>query len=406
MNRQINIQFNDITGRTKRFDGLRELLNFLKSEVKFWKEKRESLKDNKSQVHPALGFHAKLNNAITSIESWSSKLESWNDDQLQQQINNLKQQVFIHAPGEWLWSGHPFNKPFVDCHNQHGIQVATAFLNYVTKQKISNLNSPNDFLGVMIAYEFLYQDSDLLKRRNGERISLGHLRNQLEDTTNKLIGETEAFKEDFNSWDENSRENWTSWLEQASIEHGDQQTAQKDEFNTYMKGCRTKIAELENTYQEKLRLEKPAQYWKNAARKYGVQGGLWSLSLVASVLLGLAYFSNFFSSWLVGHSMGVDLNKIQGIIIFGTIIAVYTFLVRTLSRLTFSSFHLMRDAEEREQLTYLYLSLVNDKKLDESSRDIVLQALFSRSETGLLVSESGPTMPGVGEVIKSAAKIR
>ena len=56
----------------------------------------------------------------------------------------------------------------------------------------------------------------------------------------------------------------------------------------------------------------------------------------------------------------------------------------------------MRDAEEREQLTYLYLSLNNEKKIDEKSRDIILQALFSRSETGLLTGDSAPAMPGVG----------
>ena len=90
------------------------------------------------------------------------------------------------------------------------------------------------------------------------------------------------------------------------------------------------------------------------------------------------------------------MNTVQGIVIFATLLAVYGILIRVLSRLTFSAFHLMRDAEEREQLTYLYLSLINEKKIDEKSRDIILQALFSRSETGLLSGESAPTMPGVG----------
>lgn len=53
----------------------------------------------------------------------------------------------------------------------------------------------------------------------------------------------------------------------------------------------------------------------------------------------------------------------------------------------------MRDAEEREQLTYLYLSLTHESEIDKESRDIVLQALFSRSETGLLSQEQGPKMP-------------
>lgn len=173
-----------------------------------------------------------------------------------------------------------------------------------------------------------------------------------------------------------------------------------------MDDCRTRIADLENTYQEKLRLEKPATYWKKSAHKYGVQGSLWSIALLLSTIAGFMYFSDFFTTWLEGKEVGVELNTIQGIVLFGTGLAIYAFLIRTLSRLTFSSFHLMRDSEEREQLTYLYLALNNDNNIDVSSRDIVLQALFSRSETGLLVSESGPTMPGVNEILKSVPKSR
>ncbi len=126
------------------------------------------------------------------------------------------------------------------------------------------------------------------------------------------------------------------------------------------------------------------------------------LALVASVVLGVYYLHDLFVSWLMGQELNLKLQNIQGVVIFGSLLAVYTFLLRTFSRLTFSSFHLMRDAEEREQLTYLYLALSQEKQIDESSRSIVLQALFSRSETGLLTSEGGPTMPGVGEILKSA----
>ncbi len=176
------------------------------------------------------------------------------------------------------------------------------------------------------------------------------------------------------------------------------------EFSTYLNDCVTRTSELENTYQEKLRLEKPATYWKRSARKYGIQGGLWSLALLASLLLGVYYFSEFFTDWLKGKEIDVELSTMQGVILFGSVVAIYAFMVKILSRLTFSSFHLMRDAEEREQLTYLYLALNNDQNIDEKSRDIVLQALFSRTDTGLLTAESGPTMPVVSEILKPARK--
>ena len=68
--------------------------------------------------------------------------------------------------------------------------------------------------------------------------------------------------------------------------------------------------------------------------------------------------------------------------------------------MTFSSFHLMRDAEEREQLTHLYLNLRDGKDDDPESRKIILQALFSRSDTGLLAGDHSPTMPTVQDAIK------
>ncbi|WP_370458218.1 DUF6161 domain-containing protein [Cellvibrio sp. KY-GH-1] len=62
----------------------------------------------------------------------------------------------------------------------------------------------------------------------------------------------------------------------------------------------------------------------------------------------------------------------------------------------------MRDAQERKLLTYLYLSLNKDNQLDQNSREIILQSLFSRSDSGLLSGDSSPTMPGgLNEIIKT-----
>lgn len=406
MNRKIRVSFTDLAGKSLKFEGFRELADFLESEARFWKEKYELLNKTKNNVHPALSFHTNFIQADSTIKGWSAQLEDWDEAQLHQQINSLISQFFRHINSHWLWSGHPFVATFIESHDQHGHEVATAFLDYVAKKHISNINTSNGFLGVMIGYEFINQDSDLLKRRNSEKVSLGHLRTRLEETTTKLTGEVENFKTDISSWDSKTRDDWSTFLENASIDDSSQKGLRSEEFSRYITECKNNITSLENTYKEKLRLEMPAQYWKSAARKFGIQGGLWFLALTASVLLGIYYFSEFFNNWLQGQKLAVQLNSIQGIVIFGTILTTYAFFVRTISRVTFSSLHLMRDAEEREQLTYLYLSLVNDKKIDEDSRNIVLQALFSRSETGLLASETGPTMPGVNEIINSSLKQR
>lgn len=402
MNRKISVAISDVSNKSWPFEGLKELIDFLKTEAKYWEEKRRTISppNNVPNVHRYLDAHGILSKAVSTIEGWESNLENWDDNQLNQQLNSLFQNIALQ--NGWLWSGHPFTNHFLKCHEIFGGSAATAFLELILKKQTSNITHGEFFLGSVLAYEFLNQDSDLTKRHISEKASLEHLRSKLAETTTQLIGKVENFKDGFSSWDVDIKNGWQDWLINTAKDFKTSQDTNKDHFNEYMENCKSRISDLENTYQEKLRLEKPAVYWKKAARKYGLHGGLWAIALVSSVLLGIVYFREFYITWLTGHEIAVNVNTIQGVVIFGSLLAVYAFLVRTLSRLTFSSFHLMRDAEERELLTFLYLSLSKDREISESSRDIVLQALFSRTETGLLASESGPTMPGIGDLLKTA----
>ena len=206
----------------------------------------------------------------------------------------------------------------------------------------------------------------------------------------KLNSTLEVFKNDFKSWDVETRQDWETQQKNILVN-----------FNQYVDDCKNDFKELKEEYKERLRLSEPAEYWRKTAEKFSRQGRNGLFALIGFILIGVGLLAWFFINWLVGREMVVQLDTLQGIVIFGTILALYAFLIRILSRLTFSAFHLMRDAEEKEQLTYLYLSLINDKKIDETSRDLVLQALFSRSETGLLAGEHGPTMPSLAEIANS-----
>jgi hypothetical protein len=415
LKRAISLKLNDVASKSVTFQDLRSLYAFAKEQAKFWSSALEKYKN--AQNHNYLSSANYFNRLVILIDGWKDNLEEWDDVQLNSQLNSGNcAKLLGEISQNWLWSGHPFVGAFLECNKLYGLQGATSFITFIVAGAISNNGQKNNFIGCLLAYEFELQDSDLTGRRNSEELSFNHLRNQLDETTQKLIGEIDEFKDEFLSWDENTKSNWQEWSdkkhldhttqqEQQNSEHEEQKKNQKDEFISYMDGCKVRIADLENTYQEKLRLEKPATYWRKSAKKYGLQGGLWSLALIASILLGLVYFYDFFDSWLKGQALAVKLDTLQGVVIFGSILAVYAFLVKTISKLTFSSFHLMRDSEEREQLTYLYLALNNEGQIDKSSRELILQALFCRSETGLLSGESGPTMP-VHDLLKTVLKVK
>ena len=318
MDRQISVEIKDRVGWTKEFSELTELFSFLENEVSFWKKVREAINKRGKQIHELIECFPRIDGAVTDIKRFHGD-SNLNDSQFNEAVRN----ILSRLGDNWLCSSNSCSDVFVDCNKQHGRHAANAFIKFIAERKTEHIHDYENFLGVLAAYEFVYQDSEVLNRK-------------------------------------------------------------------------AKIQELENLYQEKLRLQKPAEYWNNAAKKFRLEGIICAVFLVISLLLGAGYLSNFFTDWLTGQELQVKLNTVQGIVIFGTLLAVYSILIRVLSRLTFSAFHLMRDAEEREQLTYLYLSLINDKNIDEKSRDIILQALFSRSETGLLTGDSAPAMPSVG----------
>jgi hypothetical protein len=77
-------------------------------------------------------------------------------------------------------------------------------------------------------------------------------------------------------------------------------------------------------------------------------------------------------------------------------VSVLVYLLRIFVKLALSSFHLSKDAAERVTLTYLFLSLTKDSTISDAERSIVFQALFSRSDTGLLKGDSSPSYPSEG----------
>ncbi|MCB5359279.1 MULTISPECIES: DUF6161 domain-containing protein [Vibrio] len=359
-----------------------------------WKEQSETIKAKHNVNDATVNSFSYLNTLTTNIENWLDELEQLDDNALQQKLNQLRQNVYAPLQQHWLWSGHPSVQPYIQCFLEHNPNVAKAFIDLVIRNKVTmNQNNIDAFNGALLGYEFLNQASDITRRRNGEKVSLGHLRNAFADSKDELFSEVSELKIDFREWESETKASSTKLHRVNKKLNARTIRKQNKSFDGHLHTWTETISELENTYEEKLRLKKPAEYWKTAAEKYRTQGFIAAILLGVICLIALMVGIDFFKGWLTAQELKLKLNTLQGAILFGSIAAVFTFIVRVLAKVTFSSFHLMRDAEEREQLTYLYLSLTHESEIDKESRDIVLQALFSRSETGLLSQEQGPKMP-------------
>jgi len=404
--RKIDVSFKDATGREFSFNTLYKLRDFLTSERDFWMRVEDNLTDEDRvhigeavQGHAIRAAEAPLLYSIIRSGLYFKELdENFNlkfvelflnnmhneGTEIKDTISNFQQSLNSLQNESWVWSEHVFCKKGFEVFKVFGVVTASSFFEaFFKKPKFTNLNNLESFKGALLAYEFQMQgDSCLGKRITLEEESVNELKESILKTRDSLYQEVHSSKKNF----ENDSD------------------AQLEGYNEQFSIWLDKIESLENTYKEKLRLEPAASYWSKKADDYKKLGNRWAIILSVFVAVGLAIFGILFYVWINAQTTAISIDSLQGVVLFITLLSVYAFAIKALSKLVFSSYHLQRDAEEREQLTYLYLSLTHEKDdFDTDARSIVLQALFSRADTGLISGDSSPTMPGVHEIINASS---
>ena len=402
-NRSVDIELQDYEENQFSFTQLPDLHEFLTQEKKYWKSAHEAIENAGEDAEEKIQFHNHLSDTIASLKEIMDKVYDLEEDQFANRIHSFTHNYLRQFSGGWLWSKSPISRPYVECNKAHGQNAATSFIYLIINgHTYQNLQQMDELIGAISAYEYLMQGSEIASRRKSERISLGKLRSELFEKKQVLVSEIEDIKSTHAEWDNDSRSTASRIQRISKKLAARQRKMQESAFGEMTGRWNNEVRNLEYSYAEKLKLSKPAEYWKDSAKRYAFHGYWWIAALTLSLALGIWLFYSFFTTWLQGAELAIELQSLQGLVIFGAGAAVYAYFVRVLSKLVFSSFHLMRDAQEREQLTYLYLALSKETDVDEASRQIVLQALFSRSETGLLAQEHGPTMPSVADGLRKA----
>jgi len=269
---------------------------------------------------------------------------------------------------------------------------------FLTNQNFQYNNSDkNYFIGWHRAYEFFTQDADLLKRRNNERQTLSRIRTEYiqnleknDKSVNDHIAEKEQEYID-------KEELITRLIQKKNHQYETWKEKSQKEFLKFLKDSDTSIKDLEVIYKEKLKLEAPAKYWNDRAVKLKGEGKRWLIALIACsviAIISLGMVLYFISDGSLKDLFTSSASAIRWSIVFITFVSFLAFAIRIFSKLTFSSYHLVRDAEEREQLAYVFLALKKEKNIDPTEQHLIMQSLFSRADSGLLKDDASPTMPG------------
>jgi hypothetical protein len=414
--------FNFAVGEQMSFRGVSAIYEFVNQQVEGWNK----ITNLPTELQQNITYFTTIRDVIANFTSSYfqqnvNNLNSFWQNQVANPINNLKpkqanvynsqQQKIVNQPIL------PYNIPQVDFllkvyqETPKYFQGAFHFLLRTNQNYQTNIAQPDFFYGAILAYEFLLKDhTEITERRNTEKSSISKIRNDFQkylsesesqivehikktnDSYTEYTHKIDELKDEkerlFSEWFVNTKnEQWQNWFENTKNE----------QWQKWFDPTIKKIAELENTYKEKLKLEEPAKYWSERAQKLKKQAW-WVLGafvfLIIIVCTVLCYvLVNTPKDLLENLFKGNIGGAIKWAIVFTTLISFFAYAIRAVSKVMFSSFHLARDCEERHTLTYFYLSLLKDSKVADSERQLIMQSLFSRADTGLLKEDSSPTMP-------------
>jgi hypothetical protein len=269
---------------------------------------------------------------------------------------------------------------------------------YISNQITSNNINTDYISGINLAFEFKNEPiSNKKKRKEAAKRSLNQIRAQFEHTFNEI---NDSFKK--------IDEDWTEHTKIRLDDLNDSLTERENSFDEWYKEsqdsnadfnlkAQERLEQLEKTYDEKLKLEKPADYWDQRAKALRKDGWKWLNWLIGFTVGGAILFFLLLILITTGDIENIFSKvgtAIKWSIVLITFVSFIAFGIRTFAKLAYSSFHLVRDAEERKHLVYVFLALSNEKDLDKDERNLIIQSIFSRSDSGLLREESSPTMPG------------
>lgn len=393
----IHLNSNNTNPFKLTFKGVSALYDFLYDETNKWNKYNDEIPN---ELKKTKNYFEKIKREVEHFINSYAKTDSKNYDLYWPSVSR------VLVSGEPIFLFDSTETTFLlDLFRQNKEYYTGAY--YFITNRISEIFRVKDyFIGASIANDFLNKETTVRYSRNDvEKKSLDKLKREflitIDNASKEVIEHLTNANQDYEKYvvalDELKNQKDASFQEWF--------TTSKKTFENFNTESTKKVDDLKKLYEEELALKAPAQYWEERAKEMKNQGYGWLAGLSISTIVGVICLYNLLGSIGTGEfeKMFKDTGtSIKWSIVFITLITFLAFLIRTFTKLTFSSFHLARDAQERKQLTYVYLALKENKAVSDIDRNIVLQSIFSRADTGLLKEDSSPTMPStiIEKVVK------
>lgn len=211
-----------------------------------------------------------------------------------------------------------------------------------------------------------------------------------------------------------SQQEITCFIEEKYKEVQDQvdkNIAEMDDYKSKVNDWEAKkhkeLDTLEDTYRKKLQLEEPEKLWNERSKKYRKRANCWTIGLCVVAII-LLFVINWFVNSLHEFPKGIT-EKVPFLsqqVLFIGVISFFVYIIRVIVKIVMSNHHIAMEYEQKAALTRFYQALTyKGIEVDDNEKLIIMSALFSKADTGLVkTSESIDLDSVLGLIARNSGK--
>ena len=359
---------------------------------------------------------------LSRMENLVNQCKSLNDEEIKDYI---ERNIFNNIIKTSYNTRTPLRITFPTSLNNN-LERSTSTINQVYKELgydslmdyIELLKSPSYFSTYLSSSEkqtvamhyMLYKTDHHSPTKFKRNTNSANLYTQMETNINNSIKEVVEEKDKYIDFMNDEKEKMESWQNEHKQKCQEFMDTSNASYNKFMESCYTKLDDLEKTYSEKLKVEKPAKFMLDKSKEYERKTILWViLDVIVSglliSLLGIILNPNIqFSKKVISINLFNGDLPIYSSIIILAMICLIIYVLRIMIKITMSSKHLSEEYKQKYILAYFYLSLINDGKIEEKIGQTILTLLFSKADTGLIKNDSGSEYESIVKMLTSSGK--
>lgn len=296
---------------------------------------------------------------------------------------------------------------FIQVYNELGFDNLRHYIELLKSPSnlTSYLNS-SDKQNVAMHY-LLYKTNHHSSSRFKRDLSTKSLYAAMDTNIKNSLAEITSEKNDYVNFMNAEKDHYQKWYEESNEKLNQLFNNSKKEYDDFLSNSKSTIEQIKTTYSDKLKVEKPAEFMESKAKSYMWSSIRWSVATVilSITLLFLMYLildpDIEMNEKLITIKLFSNQMPVYSSIIIFSMIALVIYVIKLFIKMTLSSKHLSEEYQQKYILTYFYLALLNDGKLEQRQADVILATLFSKADTGLIKNDSGSEIEGMNKMFSA-----